>query len=122
MKLFSGPVPFAEAAGEQPDPPFDLLQNSLINGGVFAIGICNLPVLDARGVIKDEFPAFAGQVDDEVRIFDGLRAKGLGGKIIDRIAVGQEHFLGAERDAAERIEALPMQTKRTRKREGGSMR
>ena len=104
----------AEACSKQKHARLDLFQDSLISGGVFAIGICDAPVFDGRGkmsapggVENDVELArqrLTGKVDDEVGVFHGVAAERLGRKAFDGIAVGEKSLLGGFGDVAEREE------------------
>jgi len=72
---------------------------------VFAIGIFNIPVFDIGEAREDPVAGFAGQVDDEVGVFQGFEAERFGGESFYGIAVGEKRFFREGRKAAKRVEA-----------------
>jgi hypothetical protein len=95
----------SELAGKQNDPGFDLFQNSLISGGVFAIGIFNIPIFHIDAVCEKQVAELAGQIDDEVGVVHGFEADRLGREAIGRIPVGEKCLLCELNDASKGMEA-----------------
>ncbi len=93
-----------QPGGQQQNPGFDLFENSLISGRVFAIGIFDIPLFDLRVRFRREVietvERRARKIDDEVRVPESFRGEGFGLQMVNRVAIGQKRLLGEWSDAA----------------------
>jgi len=83
----------------------ELLEDCLVEGGVGAVRIRDVPVFDLGGIVEGDVANAAAEVDDQIGFVPGLVGNGLGGKTDGGIAIVRECFLGFVGDFAERIEA-----------------
>ena len=82
-----------------------LPEDCLVEGGIGAVRIRDLPVFDLRGIVEGDVANAAAEIYDQIGIVPGFVGNGLGGKTDGGIAIARECFLGFVGDFAERIEA-----------------
>ncbi len=92
-----------EASRERQHPTFDLFENSLIRGGVCAIGILDRPLFyfSAAGRTVNRN---ARKIHNEIGGVDVLRGESPGGEAFDGVAVGDKGVDGGFDDITERSE------------------
>jgi hypothetical protein len=84
----------------------------LIGCGIFAIGIFDVPIFDflagkrtTGGTAFGEkaLERFAGHVDNDIRVFEGVGAKRLGRNVCEWVAVGAQSLLGFSGEMTEGV-------------------
>src|SRR5882762_4469838 len=97
----SPPAFFSQFRNAHPD----LLEDFLINFGILAHGILDLPIFNLEVVMKYQFPGETTHVDDDIYLFPNSGRDTLGLKAFHPISVSHEGLIGQVGDKASRRQA-----------------
>jgi hypothetical protein len=83
----------------------ELLENCLVEGGIGAVRIRDVPIFHLVGIVEGDVANAAAEIDDQIDFVPRLVGNGLGRQANGGITVAQKRFLSFLGDFAERIEA-----------------